>query len=77
MSCCGQRRAQLAARGAAAAVEFEYRGTAWVTVVGPATGRVYWFGGPGRRLRVHPADADAVAAVPDVVRTPTQTMAPA
>lgn len=69
MSCCGQRRAQARAQSTSQdSVAFEYRGTSWLTIVGAATRRVYWFSERGRRVAVHPADAAALTERTDVIR---------
>lgn len=74
MSCCGRRRLARSTpparaeaptpRPAAPEVAFRYAGTTAITVVGPATGRVYRFGGPGAVVAVDARDALGVAAVP-------------
>jgi hypothetical protein len=66
MTCCQGRRKDAAANGLAREdpVEFEYRGLSALTAVGSATGRVYWFGCPGSRVRVHPRDALTLDKVP-------------
>jgi hypothetical protein len=42
-------------------LEFEYTGTGEIQVVGPMTGTVYTFKGPGSRALVQSADAPAIA----------------
>jgi hypothetical protein len=66
MSCCGSRRAALRQTTSppsfrSSSLEFEYTGTGELQVVGPMTGTVYTFKGPGARAAVQAADAPAVA----------------
>ncbi len=70
MTCCQDKRLAAAASsaGAIAPVEFEYRGRAALTAVGSATRRLYWFEGPGARVRVHPRDAASLEGVPNLRR---------
>jgi hypothetical protein len=69
VTCCeGKRAAVAAASGGGAVVEFEYRGSAALTAVGSATRRLYWFEGPGARVRVHPRDAASLDGVPNLRR---------
>ncbi len=70
MSCCGNARAQLAARVGQASstristVQFEYIGRTWLSVLGPVTRTTYRFGRPGARLLVDGRDQLALASVP-------------
>jgi hypothetical protein len=43
---------------------FRYEGQGSLTVIGPQTGRKYWFEGAGSELAVDLRDRAAVAAVP-------------
>jgi hypothetical protein len=73
MSCCGSRRAALRqttrpaeSRSTAVAynsrtLEFEYNGSGQMQIVGPMTGTVYTFNGPGSRAVVQAADAPSIA----------------
>jgi hypothetical protein len=73
MSCCGSRRAALRQTTRPAEVksaapvyntstlEFEYNGSTEMKVVGPMTGTVYTFHGPGSRASVQAADAPSIA----------------
>jgi hypothetical protein len=70
VTCCQGRRREAARNQPARElpVEFEYRGGSALTAVGSVTGRVYWFGSPGSRLRVHPWDAPSLDGVPTLRR---------
>jgi len=74
MTCCQGRRANDGApqSGYAAPVEFEYRGRSALTAVGSVTRRLYWFEGPGARVRVHPRDAASLDGVPSLRRVATR-----
>jgi hypothetical protein len=75
MSCCGSNRrpsrqeTQAHASGGqsywtSGPVEFEYVGTGQLSVTGPLTGAVYYFGSHGARVRVHGPDAPSLLSVP-------------
>jgi hypothetical protein len=81
MGCCGERRAQWAARPPVGAQEpvtvqevaapragrtFEYTGRGALTVTGAASGRRYQFTHRGERIEVAADDADAMMAEPDL-----------
>ena len=70
MACCGSRRAAIAPQPKldATQVEFIYRGSTTLTAVGGVTRRLYWFGGPGARVKVHPRDAASMDGVPALQR---------
>ena len=61
--CCGDKRAAMRV-AASRPVIFEYRGNTSLTAVGAATRRVYWFGAPGARVKVHARDAESLAGAP-------------
>lgn len=66
MTCCQGRRRE-AARGdptRSLPVELEYFGHGALTAVGSATRRLYWFEGPGARVRVDSRDAPSLEGVP-------------
>ena len=71
MACCGGKRAAASAAVSPRVVKFEYRGKTPLTVVGSATGRVYWFAGPGARIDMHPRDAEALGDTPQLARIET------
>lgn len=75
MSCCGKQRAALRQQNTTGgvyapsafvprAMEFEYSGSAQLSVTGPLTGAVYRFRGRGARVRVDGADAASLVSVP-------------
>ena len=75
MSCCGKGRHQTMQPTTSAApraramtpnisVTFEYTGSGKVTVIGPVTGRIYEFNGPGSQLRVDLRDRPHLMHVP-------------
>jgi hypothetical protein len=70
MTCCQDKRVSVTATVGVAAtpVEFEYRGHASLTAVGSVTRKLYWFEGPGARVRVHPQDAAFLDGVPNLRR---------
>lgn len=84
MSCCGKKRANLAARSSPRPERFvrgpmpaaqpageaviEYVGATSLIVRGPASGRVYRFFSRGARLAVDARDAASLLAVPHLRR---------
>ena len=85
MGCCGDRRAQWAARPPARGEEpasvppvvtpragrtFEYTGRGALTVTGTASGRLYHFTHHGERVEVAADDAYALMAEPELRVTP-------
>ncbi len=46
------------------AVEFEYIGRTGMSLIGPATGKLYRFGWPGARVAVDSKDKPALVTVP-------------
>lgn len=68
MACCGSQRRQVMTAVQSPPVLFEYIGRATLRVVGPATGRTYWFAQSGARVSVDWRDAVAVGAVPHLRR---------
>ena len=82
MSCCGGNRARAAMPGKASSspspvprpgyvppstvAVFRYEGAGSLTIIGPVTGRKYWFEQNGSELAVDPRDRAAVAKVPNV-----------
>jgi hypothetical protein len=78
MGCCGSNRKQShsapapasssappqpARQGASVAV-FRYDGSTSLTIIGPTTGRKYWFDRPGAEVAVDLRDRSSVARVP-------------
>jgi hypothetical protein len=63
MACCEGKRAAMRV-AASRPVIFEYRGKTSLTAVGAATRRLYWFGAPGARVKVHARDAESLAGAP-------------
>jgi hypothetical protein len=79
MSCCGQRRREIASVATVSAPAqrpkpysqvalFEYIGTTAMTVAGPISGVRYRFGSPGSKLRVDSRDAPSMSALPNLRR---------
>jgi len=78
MSCCGNHRrtATTATEGVRPdggasprqlrVRPLEYTGATALTVLGPATGRIYRFRAPGARLAVDPRDWAALARLPSL-----------
>jgi hypothetical protein len=80
MSCCGGNRTREFAIGASApsttgypmpptpasVAVFRYEGHGSLTVIGPTTGRKYWFEKNGAELAIDIRDRAAVAQVPRV-----------
>jgi hypothetical protein len=71
MSCCGQKRQQVAITGTAPAapharvsVLFEYTGRTSLAVIGPATRTSYRFSRPGARVLVDGRDRASLATIP-------------
>jgi hypothetical protein len=71
MSCCGQKRRQVAITGAAPAAPasratslFEYTGRTSLSVIGPATRTSYRFSHPGARVLVDGRDRASLATIP-------------
>lgn len=81
MSCCGGNRARAGLPASVSASQsetprpqalsaaiFRYEGSGSLTVIGPATGRKYWFERAGAELAVDLRDRAAVAQVPKVTQ---------
>jgi len=80
MSCCGGNRTRAAMPASVSSAQapkpvytapatlaiFRYEGEGTLTVIGPATGRKYWFERNGAELAVDLRDRAAVAKVPKV-----------
>jgi hypothetical protein len=77
MGCCGSNRGRVYGAAAAAApvvparhyatvAVFRYDGTTGMTIVGPTTGRKYWFEGPGAEVAVDLRDRASIAQIPMV-----------
>ena len=82
MGCCGSSRARVfgavpasapppaapaaPARHYGTVAVFRYDGMTGLAVVGPITGRKYWFDGPGAEVAVDLRDRASIAKVPNV-----------
>ena len=75
MTCCGNRRASVAAADDAW-VEFQLVGPRAVTVFGPLTRNQYRFAAPGARVAVDPRDARSIDGVPNLRRVPASAATP-
>jgi hypothetical protein len=76
MSCCGKTR-ELARNvsinqprpSQPQRTVFQYHGLTAMIMIGPVSGKVYRFNGPGASLEVDPRDRMSLAAVPNLRRT--------
>lgn len=77
--CCGKKRQALTTTPPGdrterppptmkGAVYLRYFGTQALTTVGPVSGRVYRFAGPGATHAVDPADAPSLSGIPNMRR---------